>query len=129
MVKIGFASREEIVNAIKSLSEDRKIVPSQRRLRDLVSIFLEGKKIGERRLRKIAIEEGLVRVRIIYREGKDSFNLERCPVCGRKISKVYGKDIWGRNREVEFICKRCGYRSGIRRKIPTRYIFYIGKKD
>jgi len=124
-MKRNFASQQEIVEALSSISKEHKVISSQRRLKELLSKLLRGKSVGERRLRKIAIDSGIVNLKILTRESKDIFNLDRCPVCDNRIEAIGRKDIWGEVTKTEFICRKCGYRSGIKRRIPTKYVFYF----
>ena len=124
-MKRNFASQQEIVEALSSISKEHKVISSQRRLKELLSKLLRGKSVGERRLRKIAIDSGIVNLKIFTRESKDIFNLDRCPVCDNRIEAIGRKDIWGEVTKTEFICRKCGYRSGIKRRVPTKYVFYF----
>lgn len=124
-MKREFASEGEVVEILSRLSIEHKMIPSQRKLKELVSRLLGEKSIGEKRLRKLAMKSGFIYLKIFTRESKQSFNLSRCPVCDNDIETLTSKDIWGRISKTEFICKRCGYRSGVKKKIPTKYVFYF----
>jgi len=119
-----FAGEYDVVEALKKIFREHKVIVSQKRLKEIVSRILEDEKVGERRLRIIAINNRIARLKIFTRESKKMFSSDRCPVCNSKISVVKSRDIWGENSKIEYICRKCGYRSGIRKRIPTKYIFY-----
>ncbi|KAA0012419.1 MAG: hypothetical protein FE037_03500 [Thermoplasmata archaeon] len=119
-----FAGEYDVVEALKKIFREHKVIVSQKRLKEIVSRILEDEKVGERRLRIIAINNRIARLKIFTRESKKMFSSDRCPVCNSKISVVKSRDIWGEKSKIEYICRKCGYRSGIRKRIPTKYIFY-----
>ena len=119
-----FAGEYDVVEALKKIFREHKVIVSQKRLKEIVSRVLGDEKVGERRLRIIAINNRIARLKIFTRESKKMFSSDRCPVCNSKISVVKSRDIWGENSKIEYICRKCGYRSGIRKRIPTKYVFY-----
>ncbi|HHF58702.1 MAG TPA: hypothetical protein ENL44_00675 [Thermoplasmatales archaeon] len=119
-----FAGEYDVVEALKRVFREHKVIVSQKRLKEIVSKILEDEKVGERRLRIITINNRIARLKIFTRESKKTFSSDRCPVCNSEISVVKSRDIWGEKSKIEYICRKCGYRSGIRKRIPTKYIFY-----
>ncbi|HHF58624.1 MAG TPA: hypothetical protein ENL44_00280 [Thermoplasmatales archaeon] len=119
-----FAGEYDVVEALKKIFREHKVIVSQKRLKEIVSRVLGDEKVGERRLRIIAINNRIARLKIFTRESKKMFSSDRCPVCNSKISVVKSRDIWGEDSKIEYICRKCGYRSGIRKRIPTKYVFY-----
>ena len=119
-----FAGEYDVVEALKKIFREHKVIVSQKRLKEIVSRVLGDEKVGERRLRIIAINNRIARLKIFTRESKKIFSSDRCPVCNSKISVVKSRDIWGEDSKIEYICRKCGYRSGIRKRIPTKYVFY-----
>ena len=93
----------------------------------MTSKFLGEKSVSERRLRKIAIDSGIVNIKILTRECREIFDMDKCPVCDNNINVINRKDIWGNLTKTEFVCNKCGYRSGIKKRVPTKYIFYSVK--
>jgi len=119
-----FATEYDIVKALNDVFKEHKVIVSQRRLKEIISKILKDKKVGEKRLRVVAVSNKIVRLKILTRESRAKFSSSKCPVCGSTISIVKSRDIWGERSKVEYVCRRCGYRSGIRKRIPTKYIFY-----
>ena len=126
-MKRNFASQQEIVEAISKIFREHKVISSQRKLKELTSKFLGEKSVSERRLRKIAIDSGIVNIKILTRECREIFDMDKCPVCDNNINVINRKDIWGNLTKTEFVCNKCGYRSGIKKRVPTKYIFYSVK--
>ncbi len=131
-MKKSFASDGQILRALKSVFKLHKIVTSQRKLKELVSKHLRTKKkiylVSEERLRKIAIKSGFIAVEIHSREGSPEKVLTRCPVCGSPLKRVKNFTIWGGEVTIEFSCPVCGYWTGKKKRIPTRYVFYLERK-
>lgn len=117
---------EEILEALKSIFVRRRVVNSQRELKRLVEKELrsdENFKVGERRLRQIALDSDLVDVEIHCRESPEKRHVSRCPVCDTKLKKVKNLTVFGGTVTLGFKCSKCAYWSGLKRRIPMLYIF------
>src|SRR5438309_11163862 len=69
----------------------RPVVDSQRRLKALGEKDLKGDeryRVGEPRLRVLAIESGRVDLEIHTRHTAEMRSLRKCPVCGNRVQKV-----------------------------------------
>jgi hypothetical protein len=118
--------KEQILEALKSIFVRRRAVNSQRELKRLVEKELRSKhkfKVGERRLRQIALDSGLVDVEIHTRESPEKRHLTKCPVCDTKLKKVRNLTVFGGTVTLGFKCSKCSYWSGLKRRIPMRYDF------
>src|SRR5947207_14610141 len=76
----------------------RPLGESQRRLKALVEKDLKGDeryRIGEPRLRVLAIESGLVDLEIHTRDTAEMRALVKCPVCGYRLKKVRNMTVVG----------------------------------
>ena len=122
------ATREQVIRALKKVFEENRIVSSQKRLRELVSSYLkkgeEVYHVSEERLRKLAIKEKLATVEIYSREGNPEKILAKCPVCGSNLDEIKNLTIWGGEVTIEYVCQTCGYWSGKKKRIPTKYVFH-----
>ena len=122
-------SDEQIKNALRKVLKKFRIVTSQRKLKQLVTLELKTKKkifgVSEDRLRKIAINSNFVKLEIHSREGDPKKLLAKCPVCENNLNRVKNLTIWGGEVTIEFRCSNCGYWTGKKKRIPTRYIFYL----
>ncbi len=118
--------REQIMDALKSIFARRRVVNSQRELKELVEkeMVSEDKfKVGEQRLRHIVLDSNVAEVEIHCRESPEKRHLNKCPVCGTKLKKVRNLTVFGGTVTLGFKCSRCTYWSGLKRRIPMRYVF------
>ena len=81
--------------------------------------------VSRKRLRDIAINSGFVNLEIHSREGSPHKVLTKCPVCGKKLKRVKNLTIWGGEVTIQFQCSNCGYWTGKKKRIPTRYVFHF----
>ncbi|TET91566.1 MAG: hypothetical protein E3J35_02335 [Methanomassiliicoccales archaeon] len=117
---------EQILDALKSIFLRRRTVSSQRELKKLVEKELrsdEEFKVGEQRLRHIVLDSGLLDVDIHCRESLEKRHLSKCPVCESKLKKVRNLTVFGGTVTLGFKCPRCAYWSGLRKRVPMRYVF------
>jgi len=131
-MKYHISSDEQIQNALKQVLKKYRTVQSQNRLQYLVTKELKTKKknfnVSKQRLRNIAINSDFVKLEIHSREGDPKKLMIKCPVCGKNLSRVKNKTIWGGEVTLEFSCSNCGYWTGKKKRIPTRYVFHLKKK-
>ena len=94
---------EEIVVAIYKALKKHGTIDSQTKMRDMVMEelhMLDRKyRVSPQRVRKLAVKAGFIRMEIKSREGEGE--ISRCPVCN--------------------------YKSGVKKQIPTRYIFHLNE--
>ena len=117
---------EQILDALKSIFLRRRVVNSQRELKKLAEKELrsdEEFKVGEQRLRHIVMDSGLVDVEIHCRESLEKRHLSKCPVCGSKLKKVRNLTVFGGSVTLGFKCHSCAYWTGLRKRVPMRYVF------
>jgi hypothetical protein len=123
---------EQVVSALKKVFKKYRTVNSQNRLRKLVIQELNTKKkkfgVSESRLRNLAIKSDFVKLEIHSREGDPKKMLAKCPVCGSSLKKVKNLTIWGGKVTIEYKCSNCGYWTGKKKRIPSRYVFHLTKK-
>ena len=119
--------KDDVIRAaISRVFQTRHEVPSQRALKRLVEREVRGSenfRVGGARVRRLVIDSGLVGVEIHARESEEKKGLTRCPVCGERVKKLKNMTVFGGTVTLGFKCPRCGYWSGLRRRIPTRYVF------
>jgi len=124
-------SEEQIKKALKEILKRNRTVNTQNKLKFLVNKKIDIKKIkygiSPKRLRNIAINSDFVKLEIHSREGDPKKSMNKCPVCGKSLSKVKNQTIWGGKVTLEFKCKNCGYWTGKKKRIPTRYVFHYKK--
>jgi hypothetical protein len=119
-------SDDRVVDSLRRILSTRQMVESQRKLKQLVEKDLRGDdkfRVGEPRLRVLAIESGLVDLEIRCRDTPEMRSLMKCPVCGNRLRKVRNMTVFGGTVTLGYRCERCKYWTGLRRRVPTRYIF------
>ena len=125
-------SDEQVEKALVKVLKKYRTVDSQNKLRYLVIKELNTKKkkygISGSRLRLIALKNDSVKLEIHTREGDPKKPMAKCPVCGNPLKKLKNLTIWGGEVTIEFRCKKCGYWTGKKKRIPTRYVFQYKEK-
>ena len=119
-------SDARVRESLARILSTRQVVDSQRKLKRLVEKDLKGDeryRVGEPRLRLLAIESGLVDLEIRCRDTQEMRSLVRCPVCGERVKKVRNMTVFGGTVTLGYRCGRCKYWTGLRRRVPTRYVF------
>jgi len=119
-------SDERVQESLARVFSTRQIVDSQRRLKQLVEKDMKGDeryRVGEPRLRLLAIDSGLVDLEINCRDTNEMRSLVKCPVCGERLAKVRNMTVFGGTVTLGYRCRRCKYWTGLKRRVPTRYVF------
>ena len=127
-MRYHIASDEQIQKSLKKILNQYRTVNSQFKLKELITKDLRTKKIkygvSGQRIRDIAIKSNFVKLEIHTREGDPKKLMTKCPVCGNILKRVKNLTIWGGEVTIEFNCSRCGYWTGKKKRIPTRYVFH-----
>ena len=117
---------EQVLAALRRATDLKPTVDSQRKLKRLVDRELrgeEGFRIGEGRLRRLAIDSRLFELRIQTRETGKKRSLVNCPVCGSRVGRLRNATVFGGTVTLGYRCPTCGYWTGLRRRVPVRYTF------
>ena len=129
-------SNEEIEHAIAAVLKREKKLPSESRFLSLVRRELKRKDkeytVSHERLRRIALRSGLCKVTIHTREVPTRRAMTRCPVCNTQVEAVKNETIFGGSVTLGYECPFCGYWTGMKRRVPQRYVFAStmgGKRD
>ena len=119
----------EVLTAIKNVMNNYGVVNSQTKLKELVERELhitdKDYHVSPRRLRVLALSSDSVRVEIHCRESDIKKGASKCPVCDHKLKLVKNKTIFNGVVIIGHECTNCSYWTGIKRRIPTRYIFTV----
>lgn len=78
-------------------------------------------RVGARRLRRLLVDAGDVRLRVTFSERLDRRPLVACPVCGDRLRSVVNQTLDGDTVVLGHACRRCGYWTHLRRRVPIRY--------
>ena len=125
-------SDEQVIKALKKIFSKHRTINSQIRLKNFVEKELKTKDknygVSNTRLRNIAINSDFIKLEIHSREGDPHKTMNKCPVCGHSFKNIKNLTIYGGEVTIEFRCNNCGYWTGKKKRIPTRYIFQVKKK-
>jgi len=117
-----------LAEAIQAALKEQSTVVSQNRFAKLVNDKLKlvdaEYTASEERIRRVALYRKLAKVEIQTREAEEKSRNVRCPVCGSKTRRIQNETVYGGKVTLGYKCRACGYWTGMKRRVPTRYIFY-----
>jgi len=123
------SSAKVLEDSIRKIIREQQSIPSQRRFAELVLEDLKKKnpefKVGEERIRRMAVLKDLARITIQYRETKDASQRGRCPVCSSSTEELHNLTLDDKKVELGYKCTKCPFWTGPRKRVPVRYIFSI----
>jgi hypothetical protein len=121
-----------IISLIKEALRRRGIVQSQE---DLCAIVLEELKkydknyvLSPRRVKDLVLKIPNVEIKAKTKKIPKITKLERCPVCDKKVSKIYGRNLLNKKIHIGYVCKRCGYTTDLEAFMPMKYIFILKQR-
>jgi len=125
-------SDNDVVKSLRKIFSTYRVIQSQHELQSLVKKDLTSKKLSAGvsggRIRSIVLRERIADIEIRTREGDPRKSLTRCPVCKEQLRRVKNQTIWGGEVTIEFRCFKCGYWTGKKKRVPTRYVFHSRNK-
>ena len=127
-MKSGKIPRTDLViHEIKEVMKKRKLVQSQE---DLSYFVLEKLKqidpdfvLSPRRVKDLVIKVPNIEIKAKTKKIPKMTKLEICPVCKKKVDKIYGKNLLNKRIHIGYVCKRCGYVTDLESFMPMKYIF------
>ena len=124
---------DRVIIAIRDVLARYKVVYSQKKLKELVEKELnhndDNFKVGGTRLRLLAIDAGIAHVEVHCKEtGQQKDALTGCPVCGSKLTKSKNQTVFGGTVTLGQKCPVCTYWTGMKRRVPVRYVFNIKRR-
>ncbi|MCK4757657.1 MAG: hypothetical protein KAS67_04320 [Thermoplasmata archaeon] len=124
---------DQVIIAIRDVMARYKVVNSQKKLKELVERELnsggENYQVGERRMRLLAIKEGIAQVEVYSRETEQQkTGITKCPVCESKLKKSRNQTVFGGTVTLAHTCPTCTYWTGMKRRVPVRYVFTIKRR-
>jgi hypothetical protein len=124
-------SSEELMVALYKALNRHGTIDSQGKLRDMVVKELQKwdsqYRVSPQRVRRAAIRAGFVDMEILSREGQGTKTQQSCPVCDTRLKNVRNKSLWGKDVTIGYRCPTCGYKSGMKKQVPIRYIFHLAE--
>lgn len=119
---------EEVVAATVKVILREGQVDSQKRLAELVKREMRRRdpkaRVGESRIRHLALASGLVGVHVRARHEGTSPKLEECPVCGSALKRTTNRTLTGGTSSTGYKCTRCPWWTGREYRVPNRYAFF-----
>lgn len=120
-------SDTEVLDAIKDALRRHGVISSQRKFAELVLRELRRHdpdySVSEPRIRRLALASGLVTVETRTRESGEKTSASMCPVCGGRTERIRNLTVYGGTVTRGYRCRNCGYWTGLKRRVPTLYIF------
>ena len=120
---------DTVTALIIDVMRETPTVRSQRLLHKLVSERIAGSngndsyRISERRIRRLAALSRSIELQIYCREGEEREFRNICPVCGKEMKPIRNATLYGWTVSTGRACDLCGYWTGKKERIPTRYVF------
>ena len=116
-----------VIHEIKEVMKKRKLVQSQE---DLSYFVLEKLKkidsnfvLSSHRVKNLVIKVPNIEIKAKTKKIPKMTKLEICPVCKKKVDKIYGKNLLNKRIHIGYVCKRCGYVTDLESFMPMKYIF------
>ncbi|HUS56939.1 MAG TPA: hypothetical protein VMY17_02860 [Thermoplasmata archaeon] len=120
-------SDTEEVEAIRDVLRSHGVINSQRKLTELVLVSLRRHDsdytVSEGRVRHLAIENELAVIDIRCRDTRKRTAAGACPVCGGRTKRIKNLTVYGGSVTMGYRCSTCGYWTGLKCRVPTRYVF------
>ena len=120
-------SNEKLDEALVNVLLRCQIIGSQNELVRLVVKELEKDgetyRVSGNRIRKYALENGMVSIEIEYRESRNKKVPDICPICGHDLTSIKNCTLDGDTVELMRKCRICGYIFSARGSIPRKYSF------
>lgn len=120
-------SNEKLDEALVNVLLRCQIIESQNELVRLVVKELEKDgetyRVSGNRIRKYALENGMVSIEIEYRESRNKKVPDICPICGHGLTSIKNCTLDGDTVELMRKCRICGYIFSARGSIPRKYSF------
>jgi len=132
MVSRKIPRSDLVISIIKEVLKRRRVVQSQEDLCFLVLDML--KKIDKnyvlspKRTKNLVIKIPNIVIKAKTKRIPKMTKLERCPVCNKKVDKIYGKNLLNKKIHIGYVCGRCGYTTDLESFMPMKYLFLLKNK-
>ncbi len=119
---------EELESLLRKVFRDNPLLRSQAALSRALASELDGRnaRASGSRLRRMAMEKGLARLEIIYRQTERRMDGD-CPVCSAPMEEMVNSTLEGGEAVIGRRCRGCEFRVGLERREPGRYVFHARK--
>jgi len=127
MISKKIPKSDFVISIIKEVLRKRGVVESQEDL--CFHVLDELKKydkkyvLSPRRVKELVIKIPNVEIKAKTKKVPKMTRLEKCPICRKKVDKIYGKNLLNKKIHIGYVCKRCGYTTDLESLTPMKYIF------
>jgi hypothetical protein len=118
-----------VINIIKEVMKKRGVVQSQE---DLCAIVLNELRkydkayvLSPKRTKNLVIKIPNIGIKAKTKHVPRMNKLETCPICGKKVSNIYGKNLLNKKIHIGYICQRCDYTTDLEAFMPMKYLFVL----
>jgi hypothetical protein len=118
-----------VINVIKEVLRRRGVVQSQE---DLCAIVLEKLRkydenyvLSPKRTKDLVLKIPGVEIKAKTKKMPKMTKLERCPVCKKRVNKIFGRNLLNKRIHIGYVCKRCGYTTDLEAFMPMKYTFVL----
>lgn len=120
---------EDLEEMLRKVFRNNPVLRSQAALSRALAAELDGRctKISGNRLRRLAMESGLAKLEIIYRQSCRKLEGDRCPVCASSLKEIENSTLDGGTAVIARSCDNCEFKRGVQDTEPGRYIFHARK--
>lgn len=119
------ATDAELIAIVVKTLLDEGTISSQTRLAHLVNRQLKKRelKTTPQRLRKLAIQSGLIALQIRTRTNGPTPALQTCPVCDTRLRATSNRTLTGATTQTGYKCSKCPWWTGRDLRVPNHYTF------
>ena len=121
-----------VISIIREVLKKRGVVQSQEDLcfhvLDKLKKYDKKYVLSPRRVKELVIKIPNVGIKAKTKKVPKITKLDKCPVCDKKVSKIYGKNLLNNKIHIGYICKRCGYTTDLESFTPMKYVFILKNK-
>ena len=121
-----------VISIIKEVLKKRGVVESQEDLcfhvLDILKKIDKKYVLSPRRVKELGIKIPNIEIKAKTKKIPKMTKLEKCPVCYKKVDKIYGKNLLNKKIHIGYVCKRCGYTTDLEAFMPMKYIFVLKNK-
>lgn len=125
-------SDERLSEAVFIVMYRNQQVKSQSEMVDLVLKEInkagDNYRVSGERIRRLAVNRGLVQISIDYNDAEDRELPESCPVCRNPLTRISNATLDGRETEILRKCSACAYSVGTKMRMPGKYTFSKGHR-
>ncbi len=120
---------EDLEDMLRRVFRNNPVLRSQAALSRALAAELDGRsaKVSGNRLRRLALERGLAKLEIIYRQSCRGLEGDACPVCTSSLQDIENSTLDGGTAVIARVCTNCVFKRGVQDREPGRYVFHARK--